>query len=61
MSAIASQNPVWKHLQESEVHFLGCTGHAQGCTDSTASYRWDLAAASVVPKVKFPLAAQTQM
>lgn len=53
MSPAAAQGSGWKELQRREVHFPGCRGPVQVCDGITASFREDLAAASMAPEVNF--------
>lgn len=56
----AAQGSAWKQLQRRKVHFPGCRGPVQVCAGITASFRGDLAAASVAPEVNFPISPQIQ-
>lgn len=55
-----AQGSGWKQLQRREIHIPGCRGPVQVCAGITASFRGDLAAASVAPEVNFPFSAQIQ-
>lgn len=60
MFPAAAQSSGWKQLQRREINFPGCRGSVQVCAGITASFRGDLAAASMAPEVNFPFSAQIQ-